>query len=77
MDGSKLENALSSASILKYKISRKFPSWSRSFDCQSWSFDCRSRRRNDGVCTALNFTMTIELGPFAGLDQTIMNQMGN
>ena len=47
MDGNKFENSLSSASILKYEISSKFPCRSRNFDCRNRSFDCRSRRRND------------------------------
>ena len=40
MDGNKFENSLSSASILKYEISSKFP-------CRSRSFDCRSLRGNN------------------------------
>ena len=56
LDGNKFEHSLSSASILKYEISSKFPCRSRSFDCRSRSFDCwsrsfdcrsRSRRRNN------------------------------
>ena len=60
MDGNKFENSLSSASILKYEISSKFPCRSRSFDCRSRSFDYRSRRRNDGVCTALQSALLSE-----------------
>ena len=48
MDRTKFENSLSSASILKYEISSKFP-------CRSRSFDCRAGAGGEmtGVCTAL------------------------
>ena len=65
MDGNKFENSLSSASILKYEISSKFP-------CRSRSFDCRSRRRNDrSLHSSSSFTDLLQvvgcLGAFSVL----------